>query len=995
MKRHVAISDARRGRAVSTRCIDSTRRKARDSSSRLAAAAFILAGVLVVTGGVAGAARGAHGSTVANSTPVGDGHAAGGAGLSTDGNGIVELSWNGGHTQTFSYSGAVQTFVVPADVTIMQASATGGSGGNSSDAVGGTGATESGLILVKPAETLYVYVGGRGQDASDSPCGANSEANASGGFNGGGAGGYGSWGASSGAGGGGMSDVQTLLQSGGTASTVSSWLIGAGGGGGAGGPGRISCADVTAGGSGGTDTAGAPGNYQYLSSLPGLGGGFPPASGGGGLGGAIGQSPNGTDGTPGNNGYSGTGVQGGWEAYDPTYSPNLGGDLGGGAGGGGGGGYEGGGGGGSGALYECSPSNPNNDDRQCGVIAPGQDAGGGGGGGAGSSYLACGATQSNQTASEDRAPVGTSGCPTAPILSLSATNPTLVHATGTTPFSLDATITTRAAITDAAIEVALSPSVVVPKTKTLKATVGSVDAVMSKKVTVSGGELVPTVIGNGDTLAGMDVWAAANNNWHNEAMPKPTFSGGRLVYSDYPEYLASSTQIGKGVGVGANVEGILYKEGAGADAAGPGPVLSHQFRVFFNHENRTGVAKTICVVFSASLAGDSVTELRHGVYSLNTSDPVAAGRSAIAAYLASQSGKTLNISTKVGKTTIPVVADCPANAVLGTASGAVATGIIDYTMTGRGYVQVGLVVLDTGKDVTAFVNNPLGYHFPTHAKTPYTYASGPALYNPTEPVGHVSGTFPHDNVATAIEPCNPACSPYKSDDGNLWGAEILGNPANGTPEDGAEYEKSVDTGKYDIGGYGMEYDLTVPTVAAKGVSNEADQVLFNDRGVGPQKGYTNGFADVVVANGTEISAPAIGQPGVGKSGNLIEKDYGIGVGQVKAGSTFALKLIPSAGSAFPIGIVLAPAFLKLEGTLTYDSGSKVKSTPLVTIVKLAPTGGQDVVTAEMLPVTRLGQRVSGGRSFGPRTRAALGLGAASSSSRRLRSTAGRRSRVRR
>lgn len=121
-------------------------------------------------------------------------------------------------TQTFSYTGGEQTFTVPAGVTSLEAVATGGSGGSAAGA-GGSAALVTGTVSVTPGETLYVEVGGNGQDGGpDGNSGASS-----GGFNGGGAGG---------AGGGGASDVRTSPAVDGL--SPDDRLIVAGGGGGSG-----------------------------------------------------------------------------------------------------------------------------------------------------------------------------------------------------------------------------------------------------------------------------------------------------------------------------------------------------------------------------------------------------------------------------------------------------------------------------------------------------------------------------------------------------------------------------------------------------------------------------------------------------------------------------------------------------------------------------------------------------------------------------------------
>ena len=98
----------------------------------------------------------------------------------------------GATSQTFVYTGAEQTFVVPEGITALQVSAVGGGGGaGAPGGAGGAAAQVSGVLNVSPGETLYLEVGGNGAEA---------EPFKAGGFNGGGEGA---------GGGGGASDVRT------------------------------------------------------------------------------------------------------------------------------------------------------------------------------------------------------------------------------------------------------------------------------------------------------------------------------------------------------------------------------------------------------------------------------------------------------------------------------------------------------------------------------------------------------------------------------------------------------------------------------------------------------------------------------------------------------------------------------------------------------------------------------------------------------------------
>jgi len=66
-------------------------------------------------------------------------------------------------TQSFSYTGAVQTFQVPAGVTALTIQASGAQGGAGSPGTpGGKGATLSATFPVTPLETLSILVGGAG-----------------------------------------------------------------------------------------------------------------------------------------------------------------------------------------------------------------------------------------------------------------------------------------------------------------------------------------------------------------------------------------------------------------------------------------------------------------------------------------------------------------------------------------------------------------------------------------------------------------------------------------------------------------------------------------------------------------------------------------------------------------------------------------------------------------------------------------------------------------
>ena len=233
-------------------------------------------------------------------------------------------------TTTFSYTGAEQTYPVPAGATAVTVTAVGAPGAFPGSILSGFGASVTATVpLPAGTATLYVEVGGPG---------------AQGGFNGGG---------SAGGTGGGASDVRTVSCGSPCQTTdpgsLASRLVVAGGGGGGGGNG--SCG--AAGGTAGDSTVTGPGNG---------GNGGVCAEGGTGGNGGLGGTAGGTGGAAeltSCNGNPGLLGQGG-DAPTSCDTENLG--------GGGGGGYYGGGAGGD--AFDL----------------------GGGGGGAGSSFWVSGAT---------------------------------------------------------------------------------------------------------------------------------------------------------------------------------------------------------------------------------------------------------------------------------------------------------------------------------------------------------------------------------------------------------------------------------------------------------------------------------------------------------------------------------------------------------------------------------------------------------------------------
>ncbi len=233
-------------------------------------------------------------------------------------------------TQTFTYTGATQSFVIPPCVSTISVDVRGAQGANAADKLpsnssGGLGGRAQAIISVVPGQIYYMTVGGVGNVSG------------AGGFNGGGAGGLSTAGSGACAGGpagggGGASDIRF----GGTA--IANRIVVAGGGGGAG---RDycngTCLPCGCGGNGGAGggvvgVAGQPANTCNSGSWNGssvnFGGGATGTAGG--TGGPQDPGTGTNAGTAGSLGQGGVGSPG---QYDV-------------AGGGGGGGYYGGGGGG-------------------------------------------------------------------------------------------------------------------------------------------------------------------------------------------------------------------------------------------------------------------------------------------------------------------------------------------------------------------------------------------------------------------------------------------------------------------------------------------------------------------------------------------------------------------------------------------------------------------------------------------------------------------------
>ena len=196
-------------------------------------------------------------------------------------------------TNTFTFTGATQTYTVPAGVTSLSVTLSGGGGGSSfpraGSNTGGTAALVTGTIAVTPGQVLTIIVGGKG-----GPGGPNNTGNNPGGYLGGGQGAYAGSGAGGGAGGGGLTGIQisaayvAIAGAGGGAGTNAAnggngGATGANGGGtgyGTGGTASAAGSNVSGGNTGAQYTGGnaSGGNFQY----PGGGGGSGLYGGGGG-----------------------------------------------------------------------------------------------------------------------------------------------------------------------------------------------------------------------------------------------------------------------------------------------------------------------------------------------------------------------------------------------------------------------------------------------------------------------------------------------------------------------------------------------------------------------------------------------------------------------------------------------------------------------------------------------------------------------------------------
>lgn len=186
---------------------------------------------------------------------------------------------------TFSYTGGMQTYTVPASGT-YKLEVWGAQGGNASSMTGGKGGYASGTVTLNAGDILKIAVGGQGS--------AKGSANATnaGGWNGGGSGYTINWTDDRGGGGGGgathiakSSGTYTTLSSYGNATTANSYVyIVAGGGGGA--YYHNDSYYNKNGGSGGSSASGSFGQGGSTSRVDNFGG----SGGGGGWNGGAGNT---------------------------------------------------------------------------------------------------------------------------------------------------------------------------------------------------------------------------------------------------------------------------------------------------------------------------------------------------------------------------------------------------------------------------------------------------------------------------------------------------------------------------------------------------------------------------------------------------------------------------------------------------------------------------------------------------------------------------------
>lgn len=159
--------------------------------------------------------------------------------------------------QTFSYTGGVQTFIVPSGFTIVVIECWGAQGGKAAGESGARGGYSKGTLAVTPGETLNVYVGGQGaQNVAGWNGGAlRAAANTSGWAT------YGGGGASDVRQGGTALESRRIVAGGGGGRHPGAVVAGGAGGGASGGDGSSNVTATNMRGYGGTQTAGGVAGY--------------------------------------------------------------------------------------------------------------------------------------------------------------------------------------------------------------------------------------------------------------------------------------------------------------------------------------------------------------------------------------------------------------------------------------------------------------------------------------------------------------------------------------------------------------------------------------------------------------------------------------------------------------------------------------------------------------------------------------------------------------
>ena len=226
-------------------------------------------------------------------------------------------------SQTFSYTGAQQSFTVPFGISQVTIAAAGAQGG-SSGATGGLGGSVTAAIPVIQNEPLAVFVGQMPNVNSGGFGGGGNALTGGGGGGGGGASDVREGGTAlsnrvivAGGGGGGSAAGPLQGGAGGLGATagqdgLTAPAIGAAQGGGGGGGGAVSAGGN--GGIGGADPLGSPGTNGLAGTL-GVGGDAGGSFAGGGGGGYFGGGGGATGGSDGRDGFAGSGTGGGGSSY--------------------------------------------------------------------------------------------------------------------------------------------------------------------------------------------------------------------------------------------------------------------------------------------------------------------------------------------------------------------------------------------------------------------------------------------------------------------------------------------------------------------------------------------------------------------------------------------------------------------------------------------------------------------------------------------------------